>query len=75
MRELFMIVPPIDYWDKKLEEEIYFDVGLMTIAKTAGEAWRKQTRGDMSKVQFWHDRGYRLKRLKVELIVEPSDKG
>jgi len=70
MRELFMIVPPLNPWDKKHEEDIYFDLGLMTIAKTAGEAWRKHTRGDMSKVQFWHDRGYRLRRLKAEIIKE-----
>lgn len=65
-----MIVPPLNPWDKKHEEDIYFDVSLMTIAKTAGEAWRKQTRGDMSKVRFWHDRGYRLRRTKVEFIKE-----
>jgi len=75
MRELFMIVPPLNPWDKPYAEDIYFDLGLMTIAKTAGEAWRRQTRGDMSKVQFWHDRGYRLKRVQCAFIEEPSGKG
>jgi hypothetical protein len=70
MRELFMIVPPLNPWDKPHAETIYFELGLMTIAKTAGEAWYKHTRGDMGKVQAWFDRGYRLRRVRCELVEE-----
>lgn len=68
-----MIVPPINPWESRQAETIYFDLALMTIAKTADKAWRKQTRDDMSKVQYWHDRGYRLKRVRCELIEEGEE--
>lgn len=71
MRQMFIIVPPLNEWDKTAEA-IMLDMGLATIGKTAGEAWHRHTRGDMSKVQAWHDRGYRLRRVEVTLLPEPT---
>ena len=70
MGEYFIIVPPVSPWDKKHETQIMIDMGIGTMGRTAGEAWTKHTRNDPSKVQHWHDRGYRLRRVSVELIPE-----
>lgn len=67
--ECFIIVPPLSPWDKPADQ-IMLEMGMSTIGKTAGEAWRKHTRGDMSQVQYWHDRGYRLRRVSVNLLPE-----
>lgn len=67
---MFMIVPPISPWDRCHEEQIMLHMGASTLSKTAGEAWSRHTRQDMSKVQHWHDRGYRLRRVRVELLDE-----
>lgn len=69
--EMFIIVPPLNPWDKPANE-IMLRMGRGSIATTAGEAWRRHTRGDMSKIQHWHDRGYRLRRICVELLAEPD---
>lgn len=66
----YIIVPPVSPWDKKIETRIQLDIGLSTMSRTAGRAWFKQTRGDMSNVQAWFDRGYRVRRVKVELLPE-----
>lgn len=73
MIDAFIIVPPLNAWDKPADK-IMLEMGMATISTNAGMAWRKQTRGDMSKVQHWHDRGYRLRRVKVELVpeIEPA---
>lgn len=68
--ECFMIVPPVNAWDKPNEEKILLHMGLGTIGRTAGEAWSRKTGGDLSKVQAWHDKGYRLRRINIELIEE-----
>lgn len=40
----------------------------MSLAKTPAGAWAKHTRGDLSKVQYWFDKGYRLRRCNIELL-------
>lgn len=69
--EAFIIVPPINPWDKPADQ-IMLEMGMSTMSRTAGEAWRKHTSGDLSKVQFWHDRGYRLRRVRVDLLAEAA---
>lgn len=69
-QEYFIITTPVSLWDKKNEELIQLDLGISSMSRTAGGAWHKHTRGDMSKVQHWHDRGYRLRRVSVSLIEE-----
>lgn len=69
--EAFIIVPPLNPWDKPADQ-IMLEMGMSTMSRTAGEAWRKHTRGDMSKVQHWHDRGYRLRRVRVDLLAETA---
>lgn len=67
--EMFMIVPPLNPWDKP-KGDIMLRSGLHSIGITAGAAWHQHTQGDMSKVQAWFDRGYRLRRVRVELLPE-----
>jgi hypothetical protein len=55
------------------DERIKLTMGLSTISAGAGEAWRKHTRNDMSKVQAWFDKGYRLRKVNIELINESPD--
>jgi hypothetical protein len=69
--EAFIVVPPLNPWDKPADQ-IMLEMGMPTMSRTAGEAWRKHTRGDPSKVQFWHDRGYRLRRVRVDLLAEAA---
>jgi hypothetical protein len=66
--EMFMIVPPLNKWD---DERTALNLGISTIGKTAGEAWRRHTQGNPDKVQAWFDRGYRLRRVEVKLLPEP----
>jgi hypothetical protein len=67
--EMFMIVPPLNPWDKPADV-VMVHMGADTLSRTAGEAWRRHTRGDMSKVQAWFDRGYRLRRVEVTIKEE-----
>lgn len=69
--EMFMVVPPLNPWDKPADK-IMIHMGASTLSRTAGEAWTRHTRGEPSKVQYWFDRGYRLRRVTVELIDEPN---
>ena len=66
--EMFIIAPPLNPWDKPADE-IAIRMGA-SAAATAGEAWRRHTRGDMSKVQFWFDRGYRVRQVDVTFKSE-----
>ena len=56
---------------KDAEEHLKWSLG--TIGATAGEAWYKQTRGRMDTVQAWFDKGYRLRKVNIELIEEDPD--
>jgi hypothetical protein len=69
MSEMFMIVPPLNPWDKPADE-IMLRMGASTLGKTAAAAWAAHTRGDLSKVQAWFDRGYRVRRVDVVLKEE-----
>lgn len=71
MTEMFMIVPPTNPWDKPTAETLVW-LGHGTLGVTAAEAWRKQTRGQMDRVQQWFDRGYRVRRVEVTLLPEPA---
>lgn len=75
MSEMFMIVPPVAPWDKPNAEKIMLDIGAATLAAGPGAAWFRHTRGDMSKVQAWFDRGYRLRRVAVTLLEEVAATG
>jgi hypothetical protein len=66
---MFMIVPPLNPWDKPADE-IMLSMGASTLGKTAAAAWAAHARGDMSKVQAWFDRGYRVRRVGVVLKEE-----
>jgi hypothetical protein len=66
---MYMIAMPLNPWDKP-KEEITLILGASSIGKSPVDAWYKHTRGDLSKVQAWFDKGYRLKKINVELINE-----
>ncbi len=77
--EGYAIIPPISPWDEKHSENIKMDLARRTIGATPGEAWSIQCRRghdqidaqEMTRrVQYWHDRGYRLSRVKLELLPE-----
>jgi len=72
MAEMFIIVPPLNSCDNPTDEA-KLQLGCNTLGRTAGEAWMRQTQGDRSKVQAWHDRGYRLRRVEVNLVPEAED--
>jgi len=73
--EGFVIVGPISPWDEKHRGAIISDTAPLTFAKTEAMAWRRfltisptssEHPGDFSrKVQFFHDRGYRVRKAKV----------
>jgi hypothetical protein len=76
MFEGFGIVPPISPWDEKHREIIEMDMARRTVGATEAEAWRIWvvrpgsgilTPGEVSRrIQFWHDRGYRVKPIRIE---------
>lgn len=55
------------------EERVAFTMGLTSVAASPTGAWARHTRGQMDKVQAWFDRGYRLRRVNIELIEETAD--
>lgn len=52
------------------EEKVAFAMGLQSVAASPTGAWARHTQGKMDKVQAWFDKGYRLRRVKIELINE-----
>lgn len=71
----FVIVPPLSPWDEKHRDEIWAYIPPSTFGRTAAEAWRRHTRhahsdpGEFAAlVQRWHNRGYRVKRARMEII-------
>lgn len=68
---MFLIVPPLNPWDKPADE-IMVHAGASTLAPTPAGAWQNHTRGKMDQVQFWFDRGYRVRRVTVELVDEEA---
>lgn len=78
--EFYCIVPPMSPWDEKHRAEIELDLARRTIGETAAESWRILVRAGIDgidhmefsrRVQHWHDRGYRVRRIAVELL--PTD--
>lgn len=70
--EMFMIVPPLNDWDKPADE-IALRMGSSSIRPTAAAAWAVRTAGRSEKIQAWFDRGYRVRRVSVQLIAETED--
>lgn len=66
--DMFIIAGPVSPWDQEYEEEIILRSGAGTLAPSPSGAWYRHTRGDMSKVQAWFDKGYRVRRVKVRLM-------
>lgn len=80
--EFYCIVPPIRPWDEKHRDAIELDLARRTIGATAAESWRIHVRagidsidhGEFSRrVQHWHDRGYRVRKIAVEVLPEPGN--
>lgn len=74
----FVVVHPISPWDAPHREDIISDLSYRSFGKTPAEAWRRHvgpyTRDDADdkslfgrKVQFWFDRGYRIKKATMEI--------
>lgn len=75
----YAIVPPVSPWDEAHRQEIELDLARRTIGATPGEAWSIHCRRGLDaidplemtrRVQHWHDRGYRLRRVRVELLPD-----
>jgi hypothetical protein len=69
----YVIVPPLSPWDEKNKDKIIPDMSCHTFGKTATEAWSRQSHTSpmdidfSTKVQTWHDKGYRLKKAKLTI--------
>ena len=75
----YVIVGPVSPWYAKDREKIIGDTAFQSFGKTPYEAWMRHLggwrpefdRGDMSRlVQFYFDRGYRLKKATMEIHDE-----
>ena len=75
----YVIVGPVSPWYEKDREKIIGDTAFQSFGKTPYEAWMRHLggwrpefdRGDMSRrVQFYFDRGYRLKKATMEIHDE-----
>lgn len=70
----FVIVPPLSAWDEKYKDKIWLDMAYHSFGKTESEAWNLYTgyRSDdidrSIKIQKWHDKGYRVKKARLEII-------
>jgi len=77
--EGYAIVPPISPWYEPHRAQIEVDNAHRTIGRTPGEAWRRHCRmdtldtGELSRrIQHWHDRGYRVRRITLE-VKDPDE--
>lgn len=77
--EGYVIVGPVSPWYEKDREKIIGDTAFQSFGKTPYETWMRHLggwrpefdRGDMSRrVQFYFDRGYRLKKATMEIHDE-----
>lgn len=75
----YVIVGPVSPWDEKYREQIIADTSFQSFGKSPHEAWMRHLggwrpdfdKGDMSRcVQFYFDRGYRLKKATMEIEVD-----
>lgn len=77
--EGYAIIGPVSPWDEEHKEAIQMDLAKRTIGSTPAEAWSIHCRrgldnidaGEFSRrVQYWHDRGYRVARVSLSIIEE-----
>ncbi len=75
----FVILPPLAPWDKRKGDLIYRDQAPGTFGETPEAAWRRFIghKGNLldvpTKVQRFHDRGWRLNRARITISLEPSE--
>lgn len=79
----FAIIPPVSPWDEKHKEAIQMDNARRTIGATEAEAWAIHCRFGLDsvplseqsrRIQHWHDRGYRVAPVRIE-IIESKEAG
>lgn len=75
----WVIVPPLSPWSVKDKDKIWPEMSYSSFSPTKLDAWRKHCQtngirldgGELSiRIQRWHDRGYRLKRARLEIYDE-----
>ena len=80
----FAIIPPVSPWDEKHKEAIQMDNARRTIGATEAEAWAIHCRFGLDnvpileksrRIQHWHDRGYRVVAVRIEIIESKEGKG
>lgn len=78
----YVIVPPISPWDEKHRDAIQLDHAKQTFDTTPGETWSLQCRRGLdiidpiemsTRVQYWHDRGYRIRDATLTIHKGNSD--
>lgn len=75
--EGYVIIPPLSPWNKENVDKIITQMAHGTFGTTSALSWAKHTQVQpyspefSSRVQYWHDRGYRLKTAK--LIIDMGD--
>ncbi|MEN5278885.1 hypothetical protein ABE527_18310 [Brucella sp. TWI432] len=75
----FVILPPLSPWDKHKGDLIYRDQAPGTFGETPELAWRKFIghKGNMldvsTKIQRYHDRGWRLSPARITISMQLSD--
>ena len=70
--EGFVIVQPLSEWDKKFERKIIADLSYSSFGRTEHGAWRRfigphEQHEFNIKVQRFHDKGYRLRKARMEI--------
>lgn len=75
--EGFVIVPPLSKWDEKHRDEIWSSMSYGVFGRTPTEAWKRQIHPSQYDhidfsilVQRLHDRGYRVKKARLEIITD-----
>ncbi len=77
--EGYVIVGPVSAWNEKYRDQIIADTSFQSFGKSPHEAWTRHLggwrpefdKGDMSRrVQFYFDRGYRLRKATMEIEVD-----
>jgi hypothetical protein len=73
--EGYVIVPPLNPWDEKHREKIILDMAYCTFHPSSSHVWNRFMGIDAldageraRRVQYWFDRGYRIKKATLEII-------
>lgn len=73
--EGYVIVPTVNPWDEKNRDKIWLDTAYSTFHPSSTHVWNRFTDmvdlhpGERAKrVQYWFDRGYRVKKATLEII-------